>query len=39
MLLFAVVFGLGQHDLMVLDARSIDPRDIAERTQAREAAE
>jgi hypothetical protein len=35
MLLFAVVFGMEQHDLMVLEPEALIPRDIAERTQER----
>jgi len=38
MLLFAVVFRLGQHDLMVLEPEALIPRDIAERTRARRGA-
>jgi hypothetical protein len=35
MLLFAVVFGLGQQDFMVLGPEALIPRDLAERTQER----
>jgi hypothetical protein len=35
MLLFAVVFGLGQDELMVLEPEAIDSKRHAERTQER----